>query len=102
MSTTHEKEHEHEKTATFGEPEGKPAESAVSRVTISHTTVGALDCDPLFSTESAHSSMGARIAPLLPYLKAALLKLPAGPEEATASKILAEAMAIADREAHDR
>lgn len=65
----------------------KPAaEPPISSVTISGTTVGALDADPLFFVAPVKdnerlmaalggNSLGALVAPILPFLKGALVKL---------------------------
>lgn len=95
----------------------KPAaeEPGISPVTISYTTIAALDADPLFQPAAAaggstdpkvvqslgSATMGVLISYMMPFLKAALLKcLTEGIASPSPAQVLAKAHTMAEAHAH--
>jgi hypothetical protein len=92
----------------------KPAaeEPGISPVTISYTTIAALDADPLFQPAAASSTdpkvvqslgsatMGVLISFMMPYLKAALIKcLSEGIASPSPAQVLSKAHTMAEAQA---
>jgi hypothetical protein len=85
-------------------------EPAISPVTISYTSIAALDADPLFKVDAASDprivqslasvSMGMLVSFLMPYIKAALIKyLSEGVLSPTPAQVLSKAHAMAEAHA---
>ena len=99
---------------TSAKPKAAAEEPAISSMTIAHTTIAALDADPLFrvvvdkGTEPklvqslASVSMGMLVSFLMPYIKAALISfLQEGTVNPTASQVLSKAHELAESQAKE-